>query len=245
MMSFLSLLSVTALYTLSLVGDGCVVVALALAATVGGRPWLWGVSFASFHALYASIGVVVAAELVRYSDLLGDLLVLIGSLVLLRHFMHHRIHHIVQKDCSCEHHHHSQMSSWGILSTAGALSIHSLAGGAIVRELVGPVSTLTLTSILLLSSVLVGALIATIVFLGETERAPILKKLDKIPGVFAALLTGVCCWALYHTLHEFLSTSWVVNALYVVASIAISVTLGYITHERGSSALVQIPSRRG
>jgi hypothetical protein len=243
-MSVLSFLSVTALYTLSLLADGCILVAIALAATVSGKPWLWGVSFASFHALYACTGMLIAGELTHYSELLGDLLVLGGSLVLLRHFMHHRLHHIVQKDCSCEHHHHTHMSVGGIISTAAALSLHSLAAGAIVREVVGPVSSALLTSILLVSSVIVGGLIAVIVLIGETEGAPILKKLDKIPGVFAALLTGMCCWALYHALEELFTPSSGVVFVYALASVIISGFLGYITHERGNSGLVQIPSRR-
>jgi hypothetical protein len=243
-MSIFSFLSVTALYTLSLIGDGCIVIAIALAATVGGRPWLWGLSFASFHALYACIGMLIAGELTHYSNFLGDLLVLGGSLVLLRHFLHHRVHHIMQKDCSCEHHHHTQMSAGGIISTAAALSLHSLAAGAIVREMVGPASSSVVISILLVSSTVVGTLIAFIVLIGETEGAPILKKLDKIPGIFATVLAGMCCWALYHTLEEFFTFSTGFLFAYGIASILVSLALGYTIHERGNSSLVQIPSRR-
>ncbi len=243
-MALVSFLSVTALYTLSLVGDGCIVVAIALAATVGGRPWLWGLSFATFHAVYACIGMLIAGELTQYSNVLGDLLVLVGSLVLLRHFVHHRVHHIVQKDCSCEHHHQAQMSAGGIISTAAALSLHSLAAGAIVREMVGPVPSSIVVSILLVSSAVVGALIAFIVLIGETEGAPILKKLDKIPGIFASVLAGICCWALYHTLHEFFAPSTGFLLVYAIASVLVSLALGYVTHERGNSSLVQLPSRR-
>ena len=243
-MSIFSYLSVTALYTLSLLGDGCIIIALALAATVGGRPWVWGLSFAGFHAFYACTGMLIAGELTHYSELLGDLLVLGGSLVLLRHFMHHRLHHIVQRDCSCEHHHHTQMGVGGIVSTAAALSLHSLAAGAIVREMVGPISATLLTSILLVSAAVVGTLISVIVMIGETEWAPILKKLDKVPGIFAAFLTGICCWALYHMIEEFLVPSKGLVLVYVIASVIISGFLGYITHERGNAGLVQIPSRR-
>jgi hypothetical protein len=243
-MSILSFLSVTALYTLSLIGDGCIVIAIALAATVGGRPWLWGLSFASFHALYACIGMLVAGELTHYSNFLGDLLVLGGSLALLRHFLHHRVHHIVQKDCSCEHHHHTHMSAGGIVSTAAALSLHSLAAGAIVREMIGPVATTVVVSILLVSSAVVGTLIAFIVLIGDTESAPILKKLDKTPGIFATILTGMCCWALFHALEEFITFSSVLLFVYGAASVVVSLALGYTIHERGNSNLVQIPSRR-
>lgn len=243
-MSILSFLSITALYTLSLIGDGCILIAIALAATVGGRPWLWGLSFASFHALYACTGMLIAGELTHYSHLLGDLLVLGGSLVLLGHFLHHRVHHIMKKDCSCEHHHHTHMSAGGIISTAAALSLHSLAAGAIVREMVGPASTSIIISILLVSSTVVGTLIAFIVLIGDTESAPILKKLDKIPGIFATALAGMCCWALYHTLEQFFAFSTGFLFAYSIASIMGSLVLGYTIHERGASSLVRVPPRR-
>jgi len=243
-MSVLSFISVLTLYSLSLLGDGCIVVAIALAASVGGRPWLWGVSFAGFHALYAFIGIVVTAELALYSERLGDILVLIGSVVLLRHFLHHRIHHVAQRDCSCENHQHTEMSSRAIISTAAALSLHSLAAGAIVREIVGPVSNLALISLLLTSSLLVGSLISIIVLLGDTERIPILRTLDKVPGAVATILTGVCCFALYHTFEEIFTLSTLATAAFIVASLLVAIFVGYLTHGRESEDVVQISSRK-
>jgi drug/metabolite transporter (DMT)-like permease len=187
--------------------------------------------------------MVVASEVTLYSELLGDILVLAGTIVLLRHFLHHRFHHIAKRDCSCENHQHTEMSAGAIISTAAALSLHALAAGAIVREMVGPVGNSTLALILLSSSVIVGVLISVIVLLGDTERIPILRKLDKIPGVFAAILTGLCCFALYHTFQDMLTPSTSVTLAFTLASVLISGFVGYITHTRDTERMVQISSR--
>jgi hypothetical protein len=255
-MSVITVLSATTLYTLSLLADGCILVAIALAATYGGRPLLWGGAFASFHALYAAAGIVASGTIADSSEFFGDLLAFIGSLLLLRHFMHHRVHHIQQGDCSCEHHPHFALAPTKIISTAAALSLHSLAAGAILQKVLGPTPATAVALILLGGSVVVGALIALVVRLGDTERLLIVKRLDRIPGVVTAALAGVCCVTLYHVVFNLVEPSPPLTITFSGVAAVVSLTLGYLTHGRGgvvggrnqpssqTQTPVQISSRR-
>ena len=229
-MSSLPLLSLLVLYPLTLLGDGCILIAIALAATVGGRPTTWGVAFALFHALYGVIGILVAGEIAHYSETLGHFFILVGSYILLRHFMHHSLHHQVGGDCSCENHKPPPVSTRAIFSTASAFSLHSLASGAIVRGMTSEISMPVLIGVLIGMSALVGTLIATIVFIGDLERTPILRALDKLPGLVATVLTGLCCFATFHLLHEILDGTPFLEALFLVLSALASVMVGYRVH---------------
>jgi hypothetical protein len=240
-MTSLSLLSIFILYPLTLLGDGCILIAIALAATVGGRPLMWGASFAFFHALYGIIGIIVASEIAEYSETLGHIFVLIGSYILLKHFMHHSLHHQVGGDCSCESHSTPSVSTRAIISTASAFSLHSLASGAIVRGMAAEITTPVLIGVLLGLSVLIGALIAAIVFIGDLERMPILRALDKLPGVVAAVLTGLCCFSVYHLIHDLIEPAPVVQGAAIIAAIGISATLGWRVHRHRSVATTAKP----
>ena len=216
----------------SLFGDGCILIAIALAATTGGRPLTWGASFAGFHALYGVAGILVADEIATYSERLGDIFILVGSLILLRHFMHHTLHHQVGGDCSCENHAPIQVSTRAIISTASAFSLHSLASGAIVRSISGEIATPMLIGTILFLSLLVGVFIGTIVLMGNVERLPIMRALDSLPGVVASLLTGLCCFALYHLISDFLEFSALAMGGSGLLSFAISVAVGYRVHQK-------------
>jgi hypothetical protein len=247
-MTSLSLFSVLVLYPLSLFGDGCILIAIALAATVGGRPLLWGVSFAFFHALYGVLGLLFASEVATYSEHLGDVFILLGSFILLRHFMHHTLHHQVGGDCSCENHKQIPVSARAIVSTASAFSIHSFASGAIVRGISGDLTTPLLVAVIMGLSVLVGAVIAAIVFIGDLERLPILKALDSLPGVVATLLTGMCCFAVYHLVSDLYEFSPLTAGAFVIISTAVAISMGIKVHNHRSKGaatpLTQISSRR-
>ncbi len=247
-MDSLSLLSVFVLYPLTLFGDGCILIAIALAATVGGRPLVWGAAFALFHALYGVTGIVLAGKITTYSELLGDVFILLGSLILLRHFMHHTLHHQVGGDCSCENHRQIPVSTRAIFSTASAFSLHSLASGAIVRGISGEVPTPLLIAMIIGLSTLVGVLIATIVFVGDLERLPILRALDSLPGVVATLLTGLCFFALYHLLHEVHEFSPLSSGAFIFISVVVAVSMGLKVHRHrakpSTTPLTQISSRR-
>lgn len=234
-MTSLSLLSIFILYPLTLLGDGCILIAIALAATVGGRPLLWGAAFTIFHAIYGIIGILVASEIADYSEALGHVFVLIGSIILLKHFIHHSLHHQSGGDCSCENHEITPASTWAIISTASAFSLHSLASGAIVRSMTGEITTLTLVGVLLGISILIGTLIAAIVFIGDLERMPILRALDKLPGVVATLLAGLCCFSLYHLIDELIEMSSTVKGLGLVVSLFIAGAIGWRVHKHRAS----------
>lgn len=233
-MNSLSLLSVLVVYPMTLFGDGCIVIAIALAATVGGRPLLWGFSFAAFHALYGVLGLILAGEVTTYSERLGDIFILIGSLILLRHFMHHSLHHNVGDDCSCENHKPVPASTRAIISTASAFSLHSLASGAIVRGIAGEVSVPLLVAIMVALSALVGTVIGAIVFIGDLERTPILRALDRLPGIVASLLTILCCLALYHLLGDLYPFGPSERGIFLIAALVLSTTAGYKVHKHRS-----------
>jgi len=227
---------------MTLFGDACILVAVALAATVGGRPLLWGASFAAFHALYGIAGILITGEVAQYSEQLGDIFVLCGAIVLLRHFMHHRLHHYVGGDCSCEHHQPQGMSTRGIISTASAFSLHSLASGAIVRQMTGDVGTFTLILLLVGSSILIGTLLGIIVLIGDRERLPILRALDKLPGFVTAALTGVCGLSVYHLASEFVPVSPPLNWAFVIVTGALATFLGIRVHHRNGKIRAADPS---
>jgi hypothetical protein len=233
-MSAASILSVLFLYPITLVGDGCLLIAIALAATVGGRPLLWGGSFALFHALYGILGILVASEIATYSDWLGHLFVVFGSIVLLRHFVHHRLHHQTGGDCSCDNHKPIPLSARAIVSTASAFSLHSLASGAIVRNMVGDISTTSLAALVALLSIIIGTLIFVILIVGDKERLPILHLLDKLPGVVAAVLTAVCCLSIHHIARDIWAFSPVGDGIFALAAVALSIHFGRKAHSRGS-----------
>lgn len=246
-MSITSLASVLLLYPLTLFGDGCVLIAIALAATVGGRPLVWGSAFAAFHALYGIIGMMLASEMTTYSERLGDVFVLLGAVILLRHFIHHRLHHYAGGDCSCEKHTAPPMSTRAIISTASALSLHSLASGAIVRSMTGEVSTLVLIGLLVGLSLVIGGIISGIVLIGEKERLPILRALDALPGIVTAILTGVCCFSVYHLISDLQELSQFAHILFVTLSALLTVSMGLRVHKKSASlypTLITTISRR-
>lgn len=248
-MSVVSLLSTLVLYPLYLLGDGCILIAIALAATVGGRPILWGASFATFHALYGIIGLVVATEISDYSEKLGDVFVLIGAYILLRHFMHHRLHHMAGGDCSCENHQVMRVSTGAVISMASALSIHNFASSAILRRMTGEESTTTLAILLLVVSLVVGALISTIVIIGDKERTQILRALDKLPGIVTTILASICCLTLYHLVTDIIEIPFAAKILFFAAGTVGSIAAGYKVHARittspATQQLTTISSKR-
>lgn len=244
-MSPLSLLSFILVYPLMLAGDGCILIAIALVATTGGNPWVCGAAFAFFHALYAVTGTLLAAEAAHYSETVGGIIVLLGTLILLKHFVHHRLHHGSHGDCSCEHHQVQPISTMQMISTAAALSIHALAAGPILSQMSGVTDRTTLIYMLLGASVVVGSLISVVVLVGETRRATIMKFLDSLPGVVTATLTGIACYALFHVLEHAVELSTPAVFAFSVLSILGSAGLGYWMHTRTvpQQPLVQMPSR--
>ena len=243
-MSIATLLSVLILYPLALLGDGCILIAIALAATVSGRAWLWGLSFGLFHTLYGVLGIIIASEVAEYSEMLGELFVLGGALFLLWHFMHHRVHHRMQGDCSCENHPAISVRPITIISTAAALSLHALAGGAVIRNITGELSDISLMVLISAASLMVGGIISIIVLLGDSERGSILKALDKLPGVVAFILSGVSFWCLYQFVSKATHLSNLISVVFVVAALALSIALGYSVHERSTNKVVRITPRQ-
>jgi hypothetical protein len=215
---------------------------------MGGSPWAWGASFAFFHAVYALIGLLVASEIALYSQFLGDLFALLGSLILLRHFVHHRLHHGAHGDCRCENHEPIPASTGTMISTAATLSIHALAAGPILQRAMGAENAKLIGPLLLATSLLIGFIIAAIVLVGETRRSTILRTLDKLPGVVSATLCGMSCFLLFHALEEVHEFTPLTSGLFLVASIACSLTLGFITHDRHTTTqkaeVISISSRK-
>ena len=229
------------MYLVSLVGDGCLFIAIALAATTGGSALAWGISFGIAHAFFATIGVAVAVELADKSEVLGSLVAFGGSLVLLRHFFHHRLHHMPGGDCSCEHHHHQSVRFSTIALTSFALSFHAIGTGAVLRGLFDSPSYPLLLSTVLIGALVTGLAVFFLVFLGESERHVITRIMDKTPGVSATILSGISAMTFVHFLtHASLLPEYVESVLLVCGGVA-SLAVGYIVHERNLGArLVQI-----
>lgn len=245
MSSIVPILSFMVVYPLLLAGDGCVLIAIALVATAGGNPWVCGASFAFFHALYGILGIALTSQLAQYSETLGEAIVLLGSLILIKHFVHHRLHHGAHGDCSCEHHHPKPLGTLQIISTAAALSIHSLAAGAIIQQMTSIDDSLTVAAILLGGSLFLGLLVSLVVIVGESRRALILRTLDSLPGVVTATLTGICCYALHHLIEHSLQLPELFSWLYVAFSIVASISVGVWMHSRVGVQLVQLPTKIG
>jgi len=233
-MSILQLIPTTILYLLSIVGDGCILVAIAVAASMGGTPWVWGVSFAAFHILYATLGVIVTQEIAAYSELLGNTIVLAGAGILAYHFFHHRLHHVVKRDCSCEHHHQTTISNKAVITAAASLSLHSLAAGSVARGLLGDMPLPTLMLVLVLGSLCIGFLMGILTQISETKREPLIRFLDKTPGIVSTILSGLILVALFHTLSDLLAFSPAVTYLYAACGSVVALTIGWIVHDRGA-----------
>jgi hypothetical protein len=230
-----SLLPIIALYLVTLLGDGCIIIAMAVVATMGGSPWAWGASFAAFHAVYSLAGLALATELSLYSQLVGDLFALTGALVLLSHFVHHRLHHGSHGDCRCENHEPKPASAGTMLSTAGTLSIHALAAGPVLQRTLGDSAVALIVPLLFVASLLLGAVIAAIVLLGETQRHRILRALDQLPGVVSTILSCISFFMLFHAIEEIYEFTQLTLALYAVAAAAASATLGIYIHQRSAT----------
>lgn len=230
-MTFLSLLTITILYPVTLLGDGCVLIAVALAATVGGRPIIWGASFALFHAIYGLLGTVLAEEITNYSEIFGDLLVLVGTFILLRHFVHHRLHHQAGGDCSCENHKPLPVKTSAIISTASAFSLHAFASGAILRGLTAQELTRQVLAIVILStSLLVGILVGIIILIGDKERLPILRSLDKLPSAVTLILSTICALSVYHLLQSFYPFSVTADIIFSLIALTLISALTVKVH---------------
>ena len=240
-----SLISFLFIYPLVLAGDGCLLIAIALVATTGGNPWLCGAAFAFFHALYSITGLLLASSIADTSETLGSAIALVGSLVLLKHFIHHRLHHVAHGDCSCEHHQAEPLSAVKVISTAAALSLHSLAAGPILRQMSGITSTPSLVAILLSSAMFVGLLISFVIFVGESRRAAIMKILDTLPGIVTGTLTAVSCYALFHLLEHALELPEHFHGLFLVLAAIVSIGVGAWMHTRSSAPLPQLTTKIG
>jgi hypothetical protein len=243
-MSVSALLSLMMVYPVMLLGDGCVVIAIALVATTGGNPWICGAAFALFHALYSIIGMLLATEVADYSETLGSLIVAVGSAILLKHFVHHRLHHISHGDCSCEAHSLEPASTIQMISTAAALSIHALAAGPIVSQVTGVREVTTLVPVLLATSLFVGVIIALVVFVGEKRRGVILKTLDTLPGVVTATLSGLTSYAIFHLLRHLVDMSLPLSLGLISLFTLLSCYFGFWMHCRSvTPAPIQITTK--
>lgn len=240
-----SLISFLVIYPLVLAGDGCLLIAIALVATTGGNPWLCGAAFAFFHALYSISGLLLASSVADTSETLGSVIALVGALVLLKHFIHHRLHHIAHGDCSCEHHHVEPLSTIKVISTAAALSLHSLAAGPILQQMTGISNTPSLIAILLSSAVFVGLLISVVIFVGESRRAMIMKILDNLPGVVTGTLTAVSCYALFHLVEHALTLPDHFDLVFLFLASVASIGVGTWMHTRSGSPLPELTTKIG
>ena len=232
-MSDISWLPAAVLYTLTSLSDGCLLVAAAIATTLGGRPLLWGASFALAHLTYALLGAFAISQLNSSSELIGDALILVGSLILLSHTLHHQLRHSPGGGCGCSHHTHSA-SLKTMLSTAFGLSLHSMAGGAIARQFVGEGSVVSLIVMVVVTSFVIGSLIGCIVQVGEWERGPLTKFFDKIPGLVSGSLILVAGWCSHHLLEHILELSNVAQYIYFGMILTVAAVVGRVVHERTS-----------
>jgi prepilin signal peptidase PulO-like enzyme (type II secretory pathway) len=164
----------------------------------------------------------------------------VGSLVLLKHYVHHRLHHGSHGDCSCEHHHTIAITPLQIFSTAAALSVHALASGPILRNVSGITETSRLIPLLLASSALLGVFISLIVFVGESKRAKILRFLDTLPGIVTGTLVGICCYSLMHVVEHLAEPPPTVEWLFVALSAIVSLTCRYVMHARTTKPTVHL-----
>jgi hypothetical protein len=232
-MSDFSWLPAAVLYTLTSLSDGCLLVAAAIATTLGGRPILWGASFALAHLTYALLGAFAISQLNSSSELVGDALIVVGSLILLSHTLHHQLRHVPGGGCGCSHHTHSA-SLKTMLSTSFGLSLHSMAGGAIARQFVGDGGGLSLVVMVLVTSLIIGALVGCIVQVGEWERGPLTKFFDKIPGLVSGALIVVAGWCSHHLLEHLTEISTVAQYFYFGTIVVIAAVVGCFVHERTS-----------
>ncbi len=244
-MSFGAVASIILLYPMLLLGDGCLLIAIAVASTTRGHALLWGASFAIFHALYGVLGVALVSEATQYSELLGEAFMLGGAIFLLWHFVHHRLHHRVHDDCSCENHPAAVVSSFTVVSSAAALSLHSLAGGAIIRSWIPEASSADVMWLLVGASCVVGALTTAIVFFGERQQQRVLRLLDTLPGIVGFILSALCFWVLFHLVEEIVSLSPILIGSFLALALLCSAYVGYRVHGKArADSLVRISGRR-
>lgn len=246
-MSVSTWLPVSVLYPLTSVSDGCLLVAAALATTLGGRPALWGASFAVAHLVYALTGAFAISQLNESSEIVGDIFIVLGALFLLRSTIHHQVNHRPGGGCGCAEH-PTAASLWAMLTTAFGLSLHAIATGAIARQLMGENSTAPLLSVIVATSLLIGALVTVVVQIGEWERIPLTKFFDKIPGLISGALVLVVGWCAHHLVEHLLelsSTGTTIFAFGVTcAALAVAWYVREKTSSREPSSLVKLSSRK-
>lgn len=244
-MSFAAVVSIILLYPLLLLGDGCLLIAVAVASTTRGNAFLWGAAFAFFHALYGVLGVAIVSETSHYSEILGEVFVLVGALFLLWHFLHHRIHHRMHGDCSCENHPAAVVSPLAIISTSAALSLHSMAGGAVIQSWIPEASHIATIWLLIGASCIVGATTTGIIMVGERQQQPILRLLDRLPGIVGFLLSALCFAVVFHLVLDIVELSAPLTICFVVIAAAISAYVGCLVHgKEHAKSLVKIGSHK-
>lgn len=246
-MSFSTWLPVSVLYPLTSVSDGCLLVAAALATTLGGRPALWGASFALAHLVYALTGAFAISQLNESSEIVGDVLIVLGALFLLRSTIHHQVSHRPGGGCGCAYH-PAAASPWAMLTTAFGLSLHAVATGAIARQLMGESGTTPLLSVIIATSLLIGVLVSVIVQIGEWERGPITKFFDKIPGIISGALVLVVGWCSHHLVEHLFELSHMGTLAFSIlvgaASLAVAWYVREKTSSRDTAPLVKLSSRK-
>jgi hypothetical protein len=60
--------------------------------------------------------------------------------------------------------------------------------------------------------------------------------LDKLPGIVAAVLTAVCCLSIHHIAADIWKFSSVGDAVFALASLALSIHFGRKAHSKGAHA---------
>jgi drug/metabolite transporter (DMT)-like permease len=121
-----------------------------------------------------------------------------------------------------------------MLSTAFGLSLHSIAGGGIARQLVGEGGGLSLVVMVVVTSLFIGILVGCIVQVGEWERGPLTKFFDKIPGLLSGALILIAGWCAHHLLQHLTEISTLAQYFYCGAIFAVAFIVGRLVHERTS-----------
>jgi len=219
-----------ATYLLTVMGDGCIIIAASLAASSGGRPVLWALGFGMAHTLFCLVGLVIAGQAAEYSHLASLAFAIAAICILIRHFIHHHKEHTVNGSCSCSDPKHETSLSF-ILGSSFGLSIHAIAGGAVLNQVFINQPSVLIICLSILSGISVGTVIGLVVYAGQRNSDRFLKFMDYAPGITTAALTALMCYAVHSFIIEIFPLSGVSSAWLFVMYVAITLSAGYWMHD--------------
>lgn len=186
---------------LTCVADGCILLAVTVAASSSVPPRYWALSFGGAHGILALLGAAAAGALSHEWHVVSHVLAAACAIILLRHLLKHALH-----DCAaggCAHTRGTFLSSIpAVLGTSFALSLDALTRGPIFLSLLSRHSFPTIAALCVVDGLLVGSLIWVLVSAGGRAAQPFTRFRSYGPKFATGVVYCLACYLVHLMLVE-------------------------------------------